>query len=556
MDFGPVPTQKAAGAILAHAVKTAGGRIPKGKRLDADDVRAIADAGLTNITVARLAPDDLDENAAARAIAAAMQSDTLRPGHAGNGRCNLYARCSGLLIVREEAVTQANLINEALTLATLPKDAAVSAGQLVATIKVITFGVHRHDVDTFAGGAADVVRIAPFKARSAALIQTRLPHTTDSLLEKTHRSTAERLERTGTSLAGAETVAHEVDALTAALTGQARKVDLIAIIGASAIVDRRDVVPAAIKAAGGTVIHFGLPVDPGNLSLLGQLGGTDIVAMPGSARSPREQGSDWLLERLAAGLPVDANAIAALGVGGLLKEIRSRPMPRERREPAAGPAHTVDAILLAAGQSRRMGIRNKLLEPVGGDAMIRKVASQILGSGIRRLLVVTGHEAPQIEDALRGLPVRFVHNSDYRTGMASSVRTGIRTLSDPGAVPGASQPGADAALICLGDMPDISASAIDRMLAAYDPDRGRRIIVASHKGRRGNPVLWDRRYFDDLLTLEGDTGARDILRDQADSVIAVDMDDAGVLRDLDTPEALASYREGGKDGAKTGGEPA
>ena len=541
MEFGPVPTRKAEGAILAHAIRTAAGRLPKGRRLTKDDLAAIGAAGFDNIAVARLGPDDLDENAAAARIAdalvAGLASGSLRAGPAANGRCNLYARYAGLVQVDAAGVSTANLIDEGLTLATLPAFSPVMAGQLVATIKIITFGAPEAKVEQVAAVARGTVSVAGFRRQTAALIQTRLPHTTDALLAKTERSTRERLGRIEATVTQSHITEHREDDLAAALAEAKASAGLIAVIGASAIVDRRDVVPAAIVAAGGAIEHFGLPVDPGNLTLLARLGEATVVAMPGSARSPREQGSDWLLERLAAGLPVDPATIAGFGVGGLLKEIRARPMLRERVTPAASkPQPIVDAILLAAGQSKRMGSRNKLLEPVGGEPLIRRVAAAVGAAGIRRLIVVTGHQADRVRDALSGLECRFADNPDYPTGKGSSVAAGARAVFDAADPP-------DAVIVCLGDMPDITPAMLDALIANYDPAAGRTIVAAASGGQRGHPVLWDRRFAEDLASLSGDAGARDILREHAGQTVTVEMDDAAVLRDLDTPAAFDAYRD-------------
>ena len=549
MEFGPVPTREAEGAILAHAIRTAAGRLAKGRRLTKDDLAAIGAAGFDSIAVARLGPDDLDENAAAAriadALAAGLASGSLRAGPAANGRCNLYARHAGLAQVDAAGVSTANLIDEGLTLATLPAFSPVLAGQLVATIKIITFGAPEAKVEQVAAAARGTVSVAGFRRQTAALIQTRLPHTTDTLLAKTERSTRERLGRIESTIVQTYVTEHREEALAAALAEAKASAGLIAVIGASAIVDRRDVVPAAIVAAGGAIEHFGLPVDPGNLTLLARLGEATVVAMPGSARSPREQGSDWLLERLAAGLPVDPATIAGFGVGGLLKEIRARPMLRDRAAAASKPQPIVDAILLAAGQSKRMGSRNKLLEPVGGEPLIRRVAAAVGAAGIRRLIVVTGHQADRVRDALSGLECRFADNPDYPTGMGSSVAVGARAVFDAADPP-------DAVIVCLGDMPEITPVALDALIANYDPAAGRTIVAASSAGQRGNPVLWDRRFAEDLASLSGDAGARDILREHADQTVIVEMDDAAVLRDLDTPAAFDAYREdsgGAGDGA-------
>ena len=537
MEFGTVPTQEAEGAILAHAVKTASGRLSKGRQLTKGDLAAIADAGFDSIAVARLGPDDLDENDAAARIAAALASGSLRAGPAANGRCNLYARHAGLALVDAAGVTAANRIDEALTLATLPAFSPVVRDQLVATVKIIAFGAPASSVERVGGAAANTVSVAAYRPQTAALIQTRLPHTSAALLAKTERSTRERLARIGASVTHVRTTEHREGVLADALAEAAAATDLIVAIGASAIVDRRDVVPAAIASAGGAIRHFGLPVDPGNLTLLARLGAATVVAMPGSARSPREQGSDWLLERLAAGLPVDDETIAGFGVGGLLKEIRSRPMLRDREPPGRPkPRPVVDAILLAAGQSTRMGGPNKLLEPIGGQPMIRRVAETVRSAGIRRLVVVTGHQAGRVRDALSGLDCAFADNPDFPSGMGSSVAAGARAVFDAPYPP-------DAAVVCLGDMPDIAPAMLDALIANFDPEAGRAIVAAASGGQRGHPVLWDRRFADDLASLAGDTGGRDILQEHAEQVVTVELDDDAVLCDLDTPEAFDAYRE-------------
>ena len=462
--------------------------------------------------------------------------------------CPAYA---GLALVDAAGVSAANRIAESLTLATLPALSPVVRDQLVATVKIITFGAPAASVERVAGAAAGTVSVAAYRPQTAALIQTRLPHTTAGLLAKTERSTRERLARIGAAVTHVRTTEHREDALADALAQAAAAADLIAVIGASAIADRRDVVPAAIVAAGGTVEHFGLPVDPGNLTLLARLGKATVVAMPGSARSPREQGSDWLLERLAAGLPVDAETIAGFGVGGLLKEIRSRPMLRDREPPGAQkPEPVVDAILLAAGQSTRMGARNKLLEPVGGEPMIRRVAAAVRSAAIRRLVVVTGHQAGRVRDALAGLDCAFADNPDYPSGMGSSVAAGARAAFETPDPP-------DAAIVCLGDMPDIAPAMLDALIANYDPQAGRTIVAAASGGQRGHPVLWDRRFADDLASLGGDTGGRDILQEHAGQVVTVEMDDDAVLDATSTrrpPEPRSTaYRDRSRAAARCPG---
>jgi molybdenum cofactor cytidylyltransferase len=229
---------------------------------------------------------------------------------------------------------------------------------------------------------------------------------------------------------------------------------------------------------------------------------------------------------LLAGLEVPREAITGFGVGGLLMEIVTRPQPREEPLPADG--RHIAAIVLAAGRSTRMGGTNKLLAPIGGKPLVRIAVEQALASRARPVIVVTGHEHERVEAALPGLNVSFVHNANYASGLGSSVRSGIA------AVPAE----ADGAVICLGDMPQVDAALIDRLIAAFDPEKGALVAVPTIDGQRGNPVLWARRFFPDLMALEGDVGARNLIGRYGEAAVEVPADGKGALVDVDTPEAL------------------
>jgi len=313
-------------------------------------------------------------------------------------------------------------------------------------------------------------------------------------------------------------------------------VDLLLVVGASAVVDRRDVGPAGIVRAGGEILHFGMPVDPGNLICLGRIGERPALVLPGCARSPRPNGIDLILPRLFAGLSIGPTDFMRLGVGGLLKETDARPLPREkapmetRTGPAPRSAPTIAAVVLAAGRSRRMAPHNKLLiTDRTGKSMIARVVDNVLSSKARPILVVTGHQPSEIEHALGGRPVRYVHAPDYAEGLSASLKAGIA------AVP----PEAAAAVICLGDMPLVTGRMIDRLLETYDVDEGRLIVLPTFRGKQGNPMLWDRRFFPEILAITGDSGARFLLGKHMEEVAEVEMADDAVLRDFDTTESLA-----------------
>jgi molybdenum cofactor cytidylyltransferase len=234
--------------------------------------------------------------------------------------------------------------------------------------------------------------------------------------------------------------------------------------------------------------------------------------------------------RLLAGLAVPREAITGMGVGGLLMEIVTRPQPRD--EPVAAGAQSIVAIVLAAGRSTRMGGSNKLIAEIGGKPLVRIAAEQALASRAKPVIVVTGHQRERVEAALAGLPVRLVHNPDFADGLATSVRAGIA------AVPAA----ADGAVICLGDMPQVDAALIDRLIDAFAPEQGALAVIPTINGKRGNPVLWSRRFFPELMAIEGDIGARALIGRYGEAVIEVPVTGAAALTDIDTQEALAGIK--------------
>jgi molybdenum cofactor cytidylyltransferase len=228
-------------------------------------------------------------------------------------------------------VDAVNAVDEAVTVATLPPFKPVVEGEMVATVKIIPYAVpgavlaRACAADT--GGA---LAVAPYRRRRIAVVSTRLPSLKETTIDRTLRVLGERLAPAGAEIILEDRVPHTADAVAAALSEaiDGAGADLVVVFGASAIADRRDVIPAGLEAAGGRVEQFGMPVDPGNLLLLGALGAVPVIGAPGCARSPKENGFDFVLHRLLAGLPVTRADIVRLGVGGLLTEIPLRGQPR------------------------------------------------------------------------------------------------------------------------------------------------------------------------------------------------------------------------------------
>jgi molybdenum cofactor cytidylyltransferase len=541
MNFDEIAVAEAQGAILAHSIKLPGRALRKGRVLSEEDVAALRDGGVTKVVAARLAKDELGEDEAANRLAAIVSGRNISVAKAFTGRANLFAEMRGLLVVDRARLDEFNLVDEAVTLGTLPPFALVEPKQMVATIKIVPFGVKQTLVERCAEIASTgeaLLQVASLIPTDTALIQTRLPGMKESILDKTVEVTRSRLASLGSRLTEERRSAHVVTDLAAEIrTAASARPGLILIAGASAIIDRRDVIPAAIVACGGTIEHFGMPVDPGNLILLGRLDGKPVLGLPGCARSPKENGFDWVLQRLLAGIAVTREDIMRMGAGGLLAEIPSRPLPRAEvgsaapQAPVAPRRPRIAALILAAGQSRRMGEVNKLLIEIDGKPMVRRVAETVLASSASPVVAVLGHERDRVRAAFGGTKVRCIYNPDFAGGISTSLKRGLATLPDD----------IDGVLVCLGDMPLLGTGEIERLTAAFNPTEGRAIIVPTRRGKRGNPVLWARRFFPEMQEIAGDVGARHLIGAYPEAVVEIEMDGEGVVLDIDTPEALAAY---------------
>lgn len=532
MRFGPASPQDAIGGVTVHTLRQGRLVLKKGTTIGPAEVEALTKEGVKEIVVVRLEADDVSEDAAAASIAQAVAADGIHVDRAFTGRANLFAAQAGVLVIDRAAVDRINAVDEAITFATLPAFKPVVEGEMVGTVKLIPFGVEARLRDAaVAAAGSGALKVAPYVIKRVGVVSTILPGLSPKVIDKTLRVTSERLAPAGAAIIAERRVPHEEAPLAAAITELlGLGAELVIVFGASAIADRRDVIPAALTGIGGKVEHFGMPVDPGNLLLIGNAAGVPVLGAPGCARSPVENGFDWVLMRLLAGIKVTRIELMAMGVGGLLMEIVTRPQPRAK--PEAEGARKVAALVLAAGRSTRMGGPNKLLAELDGKKLVRIVAEQALASKASDVIVVTGHQADLIEQALADLPVRFVRNPDFAGGLASSVKAGIAAVSE----------GADGAVVCLGDMPMVSSDLLDRLIDTFDPDRGNLIVVPTADGRRGNPVLWSRRFFQELRTLDGDVGARHLIAKHAEAVAEVPVEGEAAFLDIDTPQALEAAR--------------
>lgn len=539
MIFGPCSLDDAEGAVLAHRLKIGDITFKKGHLLSSSDIGFLRSSGHSSLIVARPEVGDIDENKAAFAIAKMVQGLGLDLRQPFTGRCNLYAKISGLFVYDNNQLNTLNLIDEAVTLAALPNFSPVSPGQLVATIKIIPFFIPQFVLDSCLKinlTNPPLFHVAPFQKKIVALIQTELPDIKPNIYMKTAITMKKRVEVLGSTIEIERRCTHtRADIAKNIEEVLAHGCDLIMISGASAIVDRRDVIPSAILETGGSLIHFGMPVDPGNLLLLASSkNNIPILGLPGCARSPQINGLDWVLQRLHAEIFVSGKDIQLMGDGGLLTEAEEedRPLPRN----PSPKTREIGAVVLAAGLSSRMNGGNKLLEEINGIPIIIHTLQNIAESKVKTITLVVGHNAEPIRTILSEANLTDIHIvlcPTYAMGLSHSLKTGIAAL--PSYIEGA--------IICLADMPFVKSDDIDHLIAAFSPAENHLIVIPTHQGRRGNPILCGKEIFPHIMKLEGDKGASQIWPHYEKSIREVEMTHEGIFTDIDSLDDLSKARQ-------------
>jgi len=335
MKFGPVSLDDAAGKILAHNLLDANGRklFNKGHILSNTDIQTLVQAHITSVIVAAPDATDLSENEAARRVGTAVAGPNIRVKAPGVGRANLIAEVAGPLYINVPLLNRLNNIDEGITIATLREHTLVHPGQLLSLVKIIPFAIPLArviDCEAVARESTPVMWVRPLQHRSVALIVSGPESAHERLLHEFVSPVQDRITRLGSTLDAVISTSHQSAAIAIALREQCElRRDLILLAGVSAIIDRSDVVPTALAEAGGTVTHFGVPVDPGSLLMFGYLGETPVIGAPGCIKSPKTNVIDWILPRLLAGERLTRADLVVMGHGGLLDDISDRPMPRQ-----------------------------------------------------------------------------------------------------------------------------------------------------------------------------------------------------------------------------------
>ena len=536
MRLSDISPASAKGYVTVHALATSSGKIPKGTILSDADTKTLIAEGYDHITCAIPDEGDVNENDAASRLAASLSSAGICAGSVFTGRINFTAENIGIIRYNKNILKKINAVDEAITLALVQHNQLLAKGDMIATLKIIPFFVKEESVQKVEALLLQekLMTFYPLVSRRVALIQSRFDHQPDTLFEATAKVTQSRIEQLGCSFEGNQIIAHDKDLLAQAIrTTVNNGAELIMVAGASAIADRGDVIPLALEKAGGSVDHFGLAVDPGNLLMLGHLGNIPVIGMPGCARSPKLNGLDWVLHLLLAGITPDREELADMAAGGLLMEIASRPLPRKLVARKPKPART-EGVLLAAGTSSRMGADNKLLKDWGGVPMIRHIAEMMAASNLDGISVILGHDAEPVAAALDGMDLRLLFNPNYRQGQSTSLKVAFDNLDSD----------TTDLLVMLGDMPLVDRAVIDQLLQAHasDENRASKITLPMVEGRRGNPVIWGESFFEEMAAIKGDTGAKPLFETYPAAINPVHFDRPELLLDADTQEALTLMR--------------
>ena len=524
------------GLVLAQTYNLTNKTISKGTFITNEILDYFKMGNVQTILCAVPEEGDIHEDEAAEAISNAIDKNQIYAEKASTGRVNFKSQSLCLVRYERALIREVNLVDESIAFSIVEHNQLIAKNDLIATLKIIPFFTKKKYVDQVIKILArnELFKIHTLKKKEVALIQTCFEWQKKSIFTATSNVTRARLEALGCPLKKETLIPHDYKSLCLEIESSIDNgAQLLLISGASAITDRSDYIPKAILSVGGEIIQFGLAVDPGNLLLIGKVGSTTIIGMPGCARSPKLNGFDWVLQLLIANVPINKEELADMGAGGLLMEIASRPLPRALAKSVKKREKKIMGVILAAGNSTRMGQDNKLLKNIGGASLVRNTAIEMLKSDIDSCSIVLGYQSDKVAAAIKDLNINLILNPLWEEGQASSLKAALNTLDTS----------YSDLLVMLGDLPGVKSKHINKVIEGHllTDNRKSKITIPSFNGKKGNPVIWGRSFFSDLSNLEGDVGGRALFGQHPAAINLIDMDDKAVVTDTDTPEDFGKF---------------
>ena len=545
MKIEHLDPKESQGSILAQSYNLSERKLSKGTRVSKAIVELLNKENIKTILCAVPHENDLDEDAAAEAISNAIDRNRLYAEEASTGRVNFRTPALGVVRYNRELIKKINLVDESIAFSIVEHNQLLAKNDLIATLKIIPFFVSKIYVEQVVTllSKYEIFKIHRLEEKKVEFIQTYYDWQKRSIFKATSNVTRSRLDALGCLLEKETLIPHDHESLCSEIKSSLDSgAQVLLISGASAITDRSDYIPKAILSVGGEIIQYGLAVDPGNLLLIGQIGNTTIIGMPGCARSPKLNGFDWVLQLLMANIPITKEELADMGAGGLLMEIASRPLPRALSKSVNKREKKIMGVILAAGNSTRMGKDNKLLRNVGEASLIRNTVVEMLKSDLDSCSIVLGYQSDKVAEVIKDLNINLILNPLWQEGQASSLKAALNTLDDT----------YSDLLIMLGDMPGVKTRHINKVIEEHllANNRKSKITIPSFNGRKGNPVIWGRSFFPDLSNIEGDLGGRALFSQHPAAINLLDVDDSAFVTDADTPEDFKKFLSNSNYGPK------
>ena len=524
------------GLVLAQTYNLTSKTISKGTFVTNEIVDYFKMGNVQTILCAVPEEGDIHEDEAAEAISNAIDKNQTYAEKASTGRVNFKSQSLCLVRYERHLIREVNLVDESIAFSIVEHNQLIAKNDLIATLKIIPFFTKKKYLDQVIKILAknELFKIHSLKKKEVTLIQTCFEWQKRSIFKATSNVTRGRLEALGCPLKKETLIPHDHKSLCSEIRSSIDSgAQVLLISGASAITDRSDHIPKAILSVGGEIIQYGLAVDPGNLLLIGKIGDTNIIGMPGCARSPKLNGFDWVLQLLMANIPINKEELADMGAGGLLMEIASRPLPRALAKSAKKREKKIMGIILAAGNSSRMGKDNKLLRNIGGASLVRNTAIEMLKSDIDSCSIVLGYQSDKVAAVIKDLNINLILNPFWEKGQASSLKAALNTLDSS----------YSDILVMLGDLPGVKSKHINKIIEEHllANNRKSKITIPSFNGKKGNPVIWGKSFFPDLSNLEGDVGGRTLFDQHPAAINLLVMEDEAVITDTDTPEDFEKF---------------